>query len=61
MDPGKNSSFNFKRDEIILDQTESSGPDNIPSRILREFAHELAELITRIFNRSIASGVVPEI
>ena len=114
MDPGKNSSFKFKRDEIILDQTEvvnnlntfyasvhndvptfditklptflsaaeppskvephevckkllsikafkSSGPDNIPSQILREFAYELAEPITRIFNRSIASGVVPEI
>ena len=112
--PGKNSSFNFKRDGIILDQTEvvnnlnmfyasvnndvptfditklptflpaaepppkvephevckkllsikafkSSGPDNIPSRILKEFAYELAEPITRIFNRSITSGVVPKI
>ena len=39
----------------------SSGPDNIPSRILREFAYELAEPITRIFNRSITSGVVPTI
>ena len=112
--PGKNSSFNFKCDGIILDQTEvvnnlnmfyasanndvptfditklptflpaaepppkvephevckkllsikalkSSGPDNIPSRILREFAYELTEPITRIFNRSIASGVVPKV
>ena len=111
---GKNSSFNFKRNGIILDQTEvvnnlnmfyasvnndvptfditklptflpaadpppkvephevckkllsikafkSSGPDNIPSRILMEFAYELAEPITRIFNRSITSGVVPKI
>ena len=39
----------------------SSGPDNIPSRILKEFAYELAEPITKIFNVSLASGSVPKI
>ena len=39
----------------------SSGPDNIPSRILREFAYELAEPITKIFNISLASESVPKI
>ena len=111
---GKSSSFNFKRDGIILDKTEvfnnlnvfyasvnndvpsfditklptflpaaepppkleplevckkllsikafkSSEPDNIPSRILREFAYELAEPITKIFNISRASESVPKI
>ena len=40
---------------------QSSGPDNILSRILKEFAHELAEPITKIFNVSLPSGSVPKI
>ena len=35
------------------------GPDNISPRILKEYAHMLAEPITIIFNISLASGVVP--
>ena len=35
------------------------GPDNISPRILKEYAHMLAEPITIIFNTSLASGVVP--
>ena len=35
------------------------GPDNISPRILKEYAHVLAEPITIIFNTSLASGVVP--
>ena len=37
----------------------SEGPDNIPPRILREFAYELAEPATLIFNTSISLGAVP--
>ena len=37
------------------------GPDNISPRILKEYAHVLAEPITIIFNTSLASGVVPSI
>ena len=40
---------------LLIKAFKSSGPDNIRSRILREFAYELAEPITRIFNISIAS------
>ena len=35
------------------------GPNNIPSRILKEFAYELTEPITLIFNTSLSSGEVP--
>ena len=37
------------------------GPDNVPSRILKEFAFELAEPISIIFNQSLQSGTVPAI
>ena len=36
----------------------AAGPDNISPRILKEYAHVLAESITIIFNTSLASGVV---
>jgi hypothetical protein len=39
----------------------SSGPDNIPCRILRDFAYELSEPFATIFNASLASGSVPKI
>ena len=35
------------------------GPDNVPCRNVKEFAYELAEPITTIFNTSLQSGVVP--
>jgi hypothetical protein len=35
------------------------GPDNIPPRILKEFAYELAEPVTSIFNTSLSFGLVP--
>ena len=34
-------------------------PDNIPSRILKEFAYELTEPITLLFSTSLPSGQVP--
>ena len=37
------------------------GPDNVPSRILKEFAFELAEPISIIFNESLQSGTVTAI
>ena len=36
-------------------------PDNIPCRIVKEFAFKLAEPITTIFNTSLRSGIVPVI
>ena len=37
------------------------GPDNIPPRVLKEFAYELADPVTEIFNHSLSSGRVPSI
>ena len=42
---------------LSIKDFKSSGPDNIPSRILRKFVYEPAEPITRIFNISIPSGI----
>ena len=38
----------------------ATGPDNIPARILKECASELAPILTTIFNRSLHEGKVPE-
>ena len=46
---------------LKLNIMKASGPDNIPSKILKTFAYTLAEPITDIFNVSLSSGVVPEI
>ena len=35
------------------------GPDSIPPRIIKEFAYELAEPVTKIFNTSLSTGEVP--
>ena len=35
------------------------GPDSIPPRVIKEFAYELAEPVTKIFNTSLSTGEVP--
>ncbi|KAI5108115.1 hypothetical protein C0J45_1709 [Silurus meridionalis] len=37
----------------------SAGPDNIPGRVLRECAQQLADVFTDIFNISLSSATVP--
>ena len=39
----------------------AQGSDNVPCRILKEFAYELAEPVTTILDASLASGIVPAI
>ena len=39
----------------------SHGPDNVPRRIVKEFAHEVAEPITTICNTWLRSDIVPVI
>lgn len=46
---------------LALQRHKATGPDNIPSRFLKEFTHVLAEPITTIFNASLSTGVVPRI
>ena len=42
-----------------INTSKAVGPDNIPNRILRECATELAPSITNIFQRSLDSGCLP--
>ena len=36
------------------------GPDGISPRMLKETSHEVAPILTFIFNQSLSSGVVPQ-
>ena len=42
-----------------INVTKAVGPDNIPNRVLRECAHELAPIITLLFQRSLDTGCLP--
>jgi hypothetical protein len=44
---------------LKLRTNKAMGPDSIPPRILKEFAYELAEPVTSIFNTYLSSGLVP--
>ena len=44
---------------LNLRTNKAMGPDSIPPRILKEFAYELAEPVSSIFNTSLSSGLVP--
>ena len=43
-----------------LNPHKAMGPDNIPPRLLKEFAYELAEPISDLFNLPLSSGIVPD-
>ena len=43
----------------LVKSSKAHGPDNVPARVLKEFAYELAAPVTTIFNASLATGVVP--
>ena len=44
-----------------LNPKKAAGPDNIPCRLLKELASELAPVLTLLFNKSLATGDIPEI
>ena len=46
---------------LALKPYKATGPDNVPSRILKTFAHVLAEPVAITFNASLSSNVVPKI
>ena len=46
---------------LALQPYKAAGPDNVPSRFLKDFAHVLADPVTTIFNASLSSSVVPRI
>ena len=43
---------------LTINASKACGPDNIPARVLKEFAQLFAEPVTTIFNSSISSGTV---
>ena len=46
---------------LAIKSSKAHGPDNVPCRMVKEFAYALAEPITTIFNASLRSGIVPVI
>ena len=42
-----------------LDGHKAPGPDNIPARLLKDYAIQLAPMLTKIFQKSLSLGVVP--
>ena len=46
---------------LALQPYKATGPDNVPSRFLKYFAHVPADPVTTIFNTSLSSSVIPRI
>ena len=44
---------------LSISTFKSHGPDAIPNRIIKDYAYELAVPVSRIFNMSLSSGLVP--
>ena len=44
---------------LQLKHCKSTGPDEIPARFLKEFAHQLAPLLTVLYQASINQGFIP--
>lgn len=42
-----------------LNVNKANGPDQVPTRILKEAPQEIAPLLTFVFNKSVQTGVVP--
>ena len=45
---------------LQLKQCKSTGPDEIPARFLKEFAHQLAPLLTMLYQASIVRVPYPQ-
>ena len=43
---------------LSISTLKSHGPDAIPNRIVKDYAYELAETVSKIFNISLSSGLV---
>ena len=44
---------------LAIDTTKATGPDGIPSRLLKETAWQIAPSLTQIFNKSLSCGEIP--
>ena len=48
-------------DELCkIDPSKASGPDEIPGKILKQYAHWLSELLTKLFTMSLQKGKLPQ-
>lgn len=45
---------------LELDSSKATGPDGIPSRLLKETAWQIAPSLTLLFNRSLSCGEIPD-
>lgn len=54
-------SYEVSRKLLAIQPFKAHGPDNVPCRILKEFAYELPEPVTTIFNTSLTFRVVPTV
>ncbi|KAK3556404.1 hypothetical protein QTP70_007976 [Hemibagrus guttatus] len=53
------STADVRRTLYRVNPRKSAGPDNIPGRVLRECAEQLADVFTNVFNISLSSAIVP--
>lgn len=53
------SAEDVRRTLLRINTRKAAGPDNIPGRVLRDCAYELAGVLTDIFNTSLSQAVVP--
>ncbi|KAK3517233.1 hypothetical protein QTP70_001244 [Hemibagrus guttatus] len=53
------STADVKRTLCRVNPRMSAGPDNIPGRVLREYAEQVVDVFTDIFNISLSSAIVP--
>ena len=49
------------RSLLSLNVTKAVGPDNIPNKLLKDFAHKLAPVIRNIYNQSLKEGYIPSL
>ena len=45
---------------LALDNSKATGPDNISPKRLKDTAHQIAPSLTKLFNKSVICGVVPD-
>ncbi|KAK3574278.1 hypothetical protein QTP86_004369 [Hemibagrus guttatus] len=55
----RESTADVRKTLCSVNPEKAAGPDNIPDRVLRECAEQLAEVFTDIFNISLSSAIVP--
>ena len=58
--PPQVTEWDVYRELLKIKIGKAAGPDNIPNKIIKEFACELSIPVTDIFNSSLRTGIVPQ-